>query len=80
MLSSVQIPNALYNSLPTVEEQSPPSQAHLEGLGKLLVSHGVSKYLGISLLHRHFLLPDESVMVHTAFVAPLPQPSMHLPA
>lgn len=79
MISSTLIPNSLYNSLPTIMQQSPPSDAHLEGLGALLVSHGVHNHLGISLLHRHYVLKDDAVMVHDGLrcspVAPAATPS-----
>ncbi len=64
MLSSDPVPSSLYNTLSTIEQQSPPSQLHLGALGKLLVSHGVNEHLGVSLLHRHSLLRDESVMIN----------------
>lgn len=65
MLSSTLIPNDLYNSLPIIEEQDAPSNVHLEEIGKLLVSHALNGNLGISLLHRHSLLQDQSFLLHT---------------
>lgn len=65
MLSSTLIPIDLYNSLPIIEEQGPPSNVHLEEIGKLLVSHALNGHLGISLLHRHSILQDQSFLLHT---------------
>lgn len=67
MLSSMStlIPNSLYNSLPIIEEQGPPSDVHVQELGQLLVSHALNGYLGISLLHRHSLLQSQAILLHT---------------
>ena len=78
MLSSSPVLNSLYNTLPTIEDQSPPSKLHLIALGKLLVSHGVNKHLGVSLLHRHSILRDESVMVNRGLrCLPVQPPADH---
>lgn len=64
MLSNECVSADLYNSLPTIDEEAPPSPIALQSLGETLVSAGVSQFLGVSLLHRHYLLPHGSVMVH----------------
>lgn len=52
---------------PDMPTRSPvsPSNVHLEEIGKLLVSHALNGHLGISLLHRHSLLQDQSFLLHT---------------
>lgn len=64
MLSSSRIPNSVYNALPGIDEQSPPSNEALQAVGRIFASHGVNVDVGVSLLHKHFMLDDEAVMVH----------------
>ena len=53
-----------YNSLPQIEGLSPPSETVLRDIGRVFVNHRVHKEVGISLLHKHFELSDEEIMVH----------------
>lgn len=64
MLSSTRIPNSVYNTLPAIESQPPPPENVLYDIGRLFIDHGVNKDVGIALLHKHFELDNEEVMVH----------------
>ncbi|KAF2744688.1 hypothetical protein M011DRAFT_479722 [Sporormia fimetaria CBS 119925] len=64
MMNFSRISHTAYNRLPHIETQSPPSDSGLREIGKLLVEHCISKEVGISLLHRHFDLKEDEVMVH----------------
>ncbi|KAI9660982.1 MAG: hypothetical protein M1821_009309 [Bathelium mastoideum] len=64
MLTSSPIPNSVYNTLPAIEDQSPPSENVLRDIGHIFLNHGINEDIGISLLHKHFMLDNEEVMVH----------------
>jgi len=43
---------------------------HAPVLAKILAAHGVSDYVELHLLHRHFILEEGEAMVHKPFVTP----------
>ena len=64
MFSSNRIQNSVYNSLRAIETQPLMLVDILFDIGHIFVNYGVNKDVGISLLHRHFELKDEEVMIH----------------
>lgn len=58
------LPAAQYNNLPKGDELSLPPLEALRQLGEIIISHGMSAQLGISLLHRHFELTPGEIMFH----------------
>lgn len=64
MLSSNFLLATDYNSVPGIEGQGPLSQDILYELGQIFVSHGVNEEVGIDILHKHFMLDDDTIMVH----------------
>jgi len=53
-----------FNETATVDAQERTIEiAQLHELGELFVSEGIYQSLGVGLLHRHTLLPDECIML-----------------
>ena len=77
---------ALYNELPHIDDMrdaaTKHAKAHTQLLG-LIASHGLSQHFSIHLIHKHFNIPDDRVMVyetvrgstHPGFVLCSPRPS-----
>ena len=73
MLSSTYRNNTSYNNLPMIEKQKLPDEATLCGLGNLIVDFGVERLVGMYLIHKHFDLTQDTIMVHDG-LACKPQP------
>lgn len=68
MLSSTYLTVTAYNNLPVIETQPLPDEATLRGLGNLIVQFGVEHLVGIYLIHKHFDLAQDTIMVHDGLV------------
>ncbi|GAM83998.1 hypothetical protein ANO11243_019880 [Dothideomycetidae sp. 11243] len=64
MLSSALISGSTYNDLPAHEDQVLPEQGVIDSLGALFIKHGVHQTYGLALLHKHFDMKADEVMVH----------------
>ncbi|CAD6591969.1 MAG: hypothetical protein ASARMPRED_005889 [Alectoria sarmentosa] len=64
MLSFTYLTVTAYNNLPLIETQTLPDEATLRGLGNLIVQFGVEHLVGIYLIHKHFDLTQDTIMVH----------------
>jgi len=62
VLSTALIAADSYNELPLIHRGLTIEMEHVLNLGAVIVKHGVELYLGVQLLHRHFLLPNRAVM------------------
>ena len=51
-----------------IEAQSLPDEATLCGLGNLTVQFGVERLVGVYLIHKHFNLTQNTIMVHDGLV------------
>ncbi|KGO74766.1 hypothetical protein PITC_083750 [Penicillium italicum] len=60
----------LYNKLPDDAAQPAVSDEHIANLAALFVHHNAEKVLGIHLIHGHFEIPENTVMVGTNFENP----------
>ena len=65
MFSSEFISALAYNALPMIEEQTLLDDATLRALGSLFVSYGVEQTVGIALLHKHFILDQDTIMLNS---------------
>lgn len=57
-----------YANLPEiagVEEAPIRLKDHIDGLGKIILRHGMSPCVGVALLHKHFNLYEDEVLVRT---------------
>ena len=68
MLSFMYLTVTAYNNLPVIETQTLPDEATLRGLGNLIVQFGVEHLVGIYLIHKHFDLTQDTIMVHNGLV------------
>jgi hypothetical protein len=71
MIDSTILPAKEYNEILDFDENRSKllHRVHpsvLVSLGNIFAKHGVSSHFGIHLLHRHFLIPDNTVMVYTS--------------
>ncbi|KAF4547158.1 Hypothetical protein D9617_56g096210 [Elsinoe fawcettii] len=53
----------LYNSLPDDGDQPEVSDKHIRELADVFVKHNAHKHLGIHLIHGHFALPEQSILL-----------------
>ncbi len=61
------LPPPYYNArFLTLECHGPLEPHELHALGRLFVRHNVHGRLGLTLVHRHFLVPRDHVMLRTA--------------
>jgi hypothetical protein len=64
----IAMPNSYYNtcmlSLGCIQPLAPEEH---EALGRIFVRHGVHRFLGVALVHRHFLLQMNHVMLRSAW-------------
>ncbi|KAJ5366195.1 hypothetical protein N7541_000136 [Penicillium brevicompactum] len=60
----------LYNKLPDDSAQPVVANEHIANLAALFVHHNAEKVLGIHLIHGHFEIPENTVMVGTNFENP----------
>src|SRR5271170_2254431 len=63
------LPAAEYNDIPDIEEHRSSLLNRvqpdvLQILGNIFVKYNVDPYFGIHLLHRHFPIPDRTIMLH----------------
>ncbi len=63
-----------YNSMTTLDIVEPLSPIELEELGRIFVNHNVHHYLGATLVHRHFVLPPNHVMLRSSWTC---RPTRH---
>lgn len=62
---SIVIPS-VFDRIPLVEDQAQDvSTDDIKAIGKILQDHKVNKHYSIGLLHRHYGLPEDHVMVHS---------------
>ncbi|CEO58412.1 hypothetical protein PMG11_03139 [Penicillium brasilianum] len=54
-----------YNELLDDSDQPPVAQEHITNLAEMFVRHNADKILGIHLIHGHFKIPEETVMLGT---------------
>ena len=64
MISTSLIPNTVYNSLPHITKQTVLSEDDLHAIGPLFIEHSMHSSFGVALLHKHFELEPDEVMVH----------------
>ncbi|KAL8984502.1 MAG: hypothetical protein Q9177_004685, partial [Variospora cf. flavescens] len=66
-LDETPVPASSYNSLPHIDDMkdtaSMHAQAHAQLLG-LIASHGLAQQFSVHLMHKHFRVPEERVMVY----------------
>ncbi|KAM3516439.1 hypothetical protein NHJ13051_009915 [Beauveria bassiana] len=60
----------LYNQLLDDGDQPAVDDAHIQRLAAMFVSHNAHHVLGIHLIHRHFKLPEKSVLLGKSFEHP----------
>lgn len=58
---------ALYNELLDDADQPAVADEHIENLAEMFVRHKADKFLGIHLIHGHFKIPKNTVMLGTNF-------------
>lgn len=63
-LSSSPILPSTYNSLPSIDNTTVVANESLQALGRIFALHKVESKVGVGLLHKHFELAPETVMVH----------------
>ena len=68
MLSSNYLENTTYNGLPMIETQSVPDESALRALGNLIVGFDVEHLVGVYLIHKHYNLAPNTIMVHDGLV------------
>jgi hypothetical protein len=60
------LPANVYNEITLIENQGTPDISNLLGIGEILVRHQLQSQFGVHLLHRHFEIdPDAIVLNHT---------------
>ncbi|EFY92562.1 hypothetical protein J3459_015275 [Metarhizium acridum] len=60
----------LYNTLLDDSDQPPVSEEHITDLAQMFVRHNADKVLGIHLIHGHFKIPKNTVMLGSNFENP----------
>ncbi|GLI82209.1 hypothetical protein PoHVEF18_010618 [Penicillium ochrochloron] len=60
----------LYNTLLDDSDQPPVSEEHITDLAEIFVRHNADKVLGIHLIHGHFKIPKNTVMLGSNFENP----------
>ena len=68
MLSSNFISPSVYGALPDIDDTSALPDATLQALGHLIVAFNVEQLVGVGLLHKHFELAQNTIMVHNGHV------------
>ncbi|KAF6225965.1 hypothetical protein HO173_012632 [Letharia columbiana] len=68
MLSSNFISPSVYGALPDIDDTSALPDATLQALGHLIVAFNVEQLVGVGLLHKHFELAQDTIMVHNGHV------------
>ena len=68
MLSSNFISPSIYNDLPGIDDNEAIPDATLQALGLLFAAYKVENLVGVSLLHKHFQLAQETIMIHNGHV------------
>ncbi len=68
MLSSKFIPSPVYNALPDIDDTTVISDSTLQALGQLFAAFNAEKLVGVGLLHKHFKLAQDTIMVHKGHV------------
>lgn len=68
MLSASTLSSAIYNSLPEINQVATPSTGALQALRKVFVEHGMCDSFGVAVLHRHFYLNGDEIMLHDGLV------------
>ncbi|ATY66798.1 hypothetical protein A9K55_000547 [Cordyceps militaris] len=69
-LEDLQDSRAIYNELPDDAAQPVIPQAHIEALSALFVRHGVHDIFGIHLIHAHFKVPAQSILLGSNYDQP----------
>lgn len=68
MLSSNFISASVYNELPGINDNQAIPHATLRALGQLFAAFKVEQRVGVGLLHKHFKLAPDTIMVHDGHV------------
>ena len=68
MLSSKFISPSIYNNLPGIDDNEAIPDATLQALGLLFAAYKVENLVGVGLLHKHFELAQNTIMVHNGNV------------
>ena len=68
MLSSEFISPSIYNELPSINDNGVIHEDTLLALGQLFAAFKVERLVGVGLLHKHFRLAQDSIMVHNGHV------------
>ena len=68
MLSSKFISPSVYNELPGINDNEVIHEDTLLALGQLFAAFKVEHLVGVGLLHKHFSLVQDSIMVHNGHV------------
>ncbi|GAM82701.1 hypothetical protein ANO11243_006840 [Dothideomycetidae sp. 11243] len=58
----------LYNELPDVDEQPKLTNDVLKSIGDLFVKYDMHNSFGIALLHRHYIMQSNEIMVHKGLI------------
>ncbi|KAI1316899.1 hypothetical protein F5Y16DRAFT_393034 [Xylariaceae sp. FL0255] len=61
----------LYNTLRDDSDQPPIDDKHIHNLAELFVTHNAHEVLGIHLIHGHFSIPKDTVLLGTSFQGPI---------
>ncbi|KAI0423425.1 hypothetical protein F5Y09DRAFT_349058 [Xylaria sp. FL1042] len=69
-VQSFQESRELYNTLPDDSDQPPVDKKHIQNLAALFVKHNAQDVLGAHLIHRHFTIPEDTVLLGTNFEGP----------
>ncbi|KAH6982480.1 hypothetical protein EDB80DRAFT_736869 [Ilyonectria destructans] len=70
VIQSFERSQRLYNDLRDDAQQPVVEEKHIQNLASLFVQHNAHKLLGIHLIHGHFKIPDDTVLLGSNFEEP----------
>lgn len=70
-VQSFQKSRELYNTLRDDGDQPPVEDKHIENLAAIFVRHNAHNVLGVHLIHGHFSIPEDTVLLGTNFDGPM---------